>query len=648
MCGLGGILCFDPRWHVEAKALQAMARRLSHRGPDATGQEQTSLESPYFATGLVHCRLSILDLDPRANQPMSDAEGRFSIVFNGEIYNFRELRQELEQLLPGFRFRTRSDTEVLIAAYRAWGEKCLNRLNGMFAFVIIDHATRTVFAARDRLGQKPLYLAAIDADGNPIDLVGSAKVHRPISMLAFASEIGPLLELAWVPQEVRTDVLNQYLLWGYIPSPHTLYRGILALPPAHAVSIILQQSRAWRYFDPNQPGQVYQPHEDDLQTTRRLVLQAVKRQLVSDVPVGCFLSGGIDSSIVAAAMKQACGEDQEVLTFSIGFDDPRYDETPHALALAHHLKTTHRSFTVKPDAAHDLPIVARSFGQPFADSSALPTYYLAQVTRQAVKVALSGDGGDELFGGYDRYRAMRMAAGMPAALRWVLSRGSWQRLGGAHPKSRLARMKRFAAGLHLSPGCRYARYMELFAPAEVRELLGMEAAQALDESYLCKTFEALGHTRDEVQAALALDRLTYLPEDLLVKVDRCSMQHALEVRSPFMDHELVQFAAALPTESLIGRGSKTLLRQAFSKDMPAGHFSRPKMGFAVPVGEWFRAELRAMLHDLLLAQNSFCRSHLQMAKVQELLEEHEQQKRDHSQRLYALLMLELWSREQGA
>ena len=642
MCGLAGIISFDPRLPIDAKWLKALTESLAHRGPDASGMEQTSLESPYFATGLIHTRLSILDLDARANQPMSDASRRYSIVFNGEIYNFRELRQTVHKALPDFQFRTHCDTEVILAAYQAWGEKCLSRLNGMFAFVIIDHTTHTVFAARDRMGQKPLYLAAIDFDNQPLDLVSKSAVHRPIAAIAFASEIGALLHLPWIKREVCQDSLQQYLLWGYIPSPATIYDGIISLPPGHAMSIVLQQSRIWRYFDANQAEAGLLPGETDIQATRRLVVQSVGRQLVSDVPIGCFLSGGIDSSIIAAAMTQAVGDSRAVHTFSVGFDDPRYDETPYAQAAARHLKTTHQFFRVKPDAVADLPRIARAFGQPFADSSALPTYYLSQATRGQVKVALSGDGGDELFGGYDRYRAMHLSSALSPALAWLLSRPMWQRLPGVHPKSRMARMKRFLRSLQLAPGPRYAQYMQLFDPQQLRALLPAGQSANIDESYLVDQFAQMGAARNDVQRSLALDRVTYLPEDLLTKVDRCSMQHALEVRSPFMDHELVQYAATLSRRNLIGRGGKTLLRKAFEADMPAGHFNRPKMGFAIPIGQWFREGMREMLHDHLLGASSFCSSHFQRATIEQMIREHHEQRQDHTQRLYALLMLELW------
>jgi asparagine synthase (glutamine-hydrolysing) len=379
-------------------------------------------------------------------------------------------------------------------------------------------------------------------------------------------------------------------------------------------------------------------------TTRELVQAAVQRQLVSDVPLGCFLSGGRDSSVIAAAMRAAAPPGQKVLTFSMGFDDPRYDETPFAQRVAAHLGTTHRSFTCKPDAAADLPKLAEVFGEPFADSSALPTHYLSQQTRHEVKVALSGDGGDELFGGYDRYRAMWLSQKCPwlaylaGPLRWLPS---------GHPKSRLTRLKRWAATAHLPPGQRYASYLRLFDFPLLRQLLHpdlLESAPSGDN--LADLYTAALPGRDPVTAALAVDRATYLPEDLFTKVDRASMLHALEVRSPFMDPDLLTFASSLTTAQLLSGGPKRLLREAFAADLPPEVFHRPKMGFALPMGSWFRNELRGLLHESLFASDSFASQHFQVRVVRDLVEAHARGV-DHAQRLYALLMLELWYARRG-
>jgi asparagine synthase (glutamine-hydrolysing) len=368
----------------------------------------------------------------------------------------------------------------------------------------------------------------------------------------------------------------------------------------------------------------------------------VRDQLVSDVPIGCFLSGGMDSSVIAAAMKSAMPASQRPLTFSIGFDDPRYDEREYAAQVASHLGTDHRAFVVRPDAAADLPKIAAAFGEPFGDSSALPTYYLARETRKHVKVALSGDGGDELFGGYDRYRAMLLGRRLRTALTplpWAAIAPVLRRLPGGHPKSRWDRARRFATSLGLPAARRYSSYRRLFDAPLLRRLLKPEAAPALLEFDRVVASFATG---DPLRAAMASDRRLYLPDDLLTKVDRTSMQFALEVRSPFMDHRLVAFAAGLAREQLIGGGPKRMLREAFANDLPGWVFKRRKMGFAVPIGQWFRGKLRGMLHDHLFAADSFASSHFAPAVLRHLIDEHQRQRIDHSQHLYALLMLELW------
>ncbi|HZK81922.1 MAG TPA: asparagine synthase-related protein, partial [Humisphaera sp.] len=372
--------------------------------------------------------------------------------------------------------------------------------------------------------------------------------------------------------------------------------------------------------------------------TRATVIQAVHRQLVSDVPLGCFLSGGIDSSIIAAAARLA----GQLQTFSIGFDDARYDETEYALAVASHLGTQHHEFIVRPDAAADLPKLAAVFGEPFADSSALPTHYLARETREHVKVALSGDGGDELFGGYERYRAIqasRQLDRLPMALRkWISHGGAC--LPSGHPTSFVSKLRRFLKNIDQSAGARYSSYLRIFDDDTIGKLL--QAAPKMAPDFVAGQFEDLARKSDFAQAAMATDRVSYLPDDLLTKVDRASMLHALEVRSPFMDHELVHFAAGLTTDQLLKRGPKRMLREAFADDLPAWVFKRKKMGFAVPIGDWFRKELRPMLHDHLFATNSFAAGHFNRNVVERLVEDHETRRADHSQRLYALLMLELW------
>ena len=358
---------------------------------------------------------------------------------------------------------------------------------------------------------------------------------------------------------------------------------------------------------------------------------AVERQLVSDVPLGVLLSGGIDSSVVASCARKF----GPVQTFSIRFDDARYDESEHARQIAAYIGSQHHVFHVTPKVIEDLPKLAQVFGVPFADSSALPTHYLARETRKHVKVALSGDGADELFGGYDRYLAMQM----PNLKALAVLRPVGEALAKGHPKAFFTRLGRFMKTLGAADARRYASFLRLFDAKTVKLLIGRDLL--LDTAEFLYS-QHRSRSQDAVTAALSFDRGLYLPRDLLTKVDRCSMLHGLEVRSPFMDHELVQFAAGLTTDQLLKGGPKRMLREAFKDDLPAWVFKRKKMGFAVPIGEWFRGELRAMLRDTLFASNAFGRSHFNMKVVERLVDEHESGRVDHSQRLYALLMLELW------
>jgi asparagine synthase (glutamine-hydrolysing) len=634
MCGFAGVVVWDEKFRVSAETLKRMSAAIAHRGPDGEGiyispDGPITPETPQVA--LAHRRLAILDPDPRSNQPFTDEAGRW-LVFNGEIYNFRELRAELSRIRPEYVWRTSGDTEVLLVAYSVWGHQVVDHLNGMFAIAIWDTPNATLFLARDRMGQKPLYYAPLDEHGQPSDKM----LPRKLAALAFASELPAVTRLPWFRRDISPLAVTEYLQWGYIPHSQTIFQGSKQLAPG--MSLIIRhgaEPRANRIRTGIASRHRRVEDNDALIRTRETVCRAVRRQLVSDVPIGCFLSGGIDSSIIACAMRLAAGRDQPVMTFSVGFDDPRYDERPFAAEVARYLGTQHHAFCVKPNAADDLPKLASAYGEPFGDSSALPTYYLSRETRAHVKVALSGDGGDELFGGYDRYRAMFLGQRirrLTTPLPWKLLAPLFREMASGRPKSQRTRAARFLGSLALRPPLRYERYTQLF-----------------DQSFLEKfkmkpiSWRRFHPSCDPVTTVLELDRLTYLPDDLLTKVDRASMAWALEVRSPFMDHELVEFAANLRTNQLLdARGGKRMLREAFARDLPPAVFNRPKMGFAVPIGEWFRGELRSMLRDTLTASNSFASANFNMPVVRQMIEDHESGKVDHSQRLYALLMLELW------
>lgn len=603
MCGIAGVVSFDAEMPVTRDHLARMSAEIAHRGPDG---ERLWITPDFPRAGIAFRRLAVIDPEERAMQPMHSPDGRFTLAFNGEIYNYRKIRA----LLSPRDWQTEGDAEVLLAALATWGPQGLEHLSGMFAFALWDNVEKSLLLARDRMGQKPLYLS----------------IGR--SSIAFASELCALNAWPDWEQEIDPDSLVDYLRFGSPVPPRTLFVGCHQVLPGHYIKIttIEETLTQTRYFDPNPT-----PRADPSTDFRAMIERAVEEQLVSDVPLGVFLSGGIDSSIIARCARKH----GRVKTFSIGFDDPRYDETPFAREVAKHLDTDHHEFRVTPDAAVDLPNLARVYGDPFADSSALPTHYLSRETRKHVTVALSGDGGDELFAGYDRHRAIGMSI---RALRPLAPIG--RLLSRGHPKSKLTRVGRLIESAGLSEAARYLRYVSIFPDDTIRALLKRDRLSPAYE----RLWSDLRASRDATQTALAIDRVTYLPNDLLMKVDRASMLHALEVRSPFMDHDLVDAAAQLSTKQLLRRGKKSVLREVFAADLPASVFDRPKMGFAVPIGDWFRGALRPMLLDHLRASDSFAKQHFDTNVVDRLTDEHLSMRADHSQRLFALLMLEIWHR----
>ena len=615
MCGIAGIVSFGGP-PVDRAVVAAMGACLAHRGPDG---EDVWLD-PAGRCGLAHRRLAILDPEPRSDQPF--AEGDDTLVFNGEIYNYVDLRRDL----PG-PWRTTGDTETLLRALRTWGViRTLRRLEGMYAFGWWQGGTGRLTLARDPFGQKPLFFA--ESGGN----------------VAFASELSALRRVPWLRFEVDSFALSEYLRWGYVPQPRTIYAGVGKL-----------RNGSWRTLTSAGTGGLGNADEENggfqglgdaadaggtsgPADVRRLMLAAVDRQLLSDVPIGVLLSGGIDSSVIAAAAVAA--KRGPVRTFCVGFADARYDERPYARRVAAHLGTEHADAEVTPDVAEDLPVLARHFGEPFADSSALPTLHLARFVNRHVKVALGGDGGDELFGGYERYWAFAQSAflwplGPPAQLAARL-------LPDGHPKGAASRFKRFARALHLQPERRYLDLVRLFDDEQVTRLIGTGGRPTPHAALLAELLKHHGHR--PIAAAAAFDRRTYLVDDLHAKVDRAAMASSLEVRSPFMDRRLLSLAGRLRDDELMlgRRRGKRRLREAFADDLPAEMFSRRKMGFALPIGDWFRGPLRDMLTGQVLRPNGFCLTHFDPPAVRRLVEAHLSGREDHSQRLYALLFLEVW------
>ena len=621
MCGIAGRINFRSGAPVDAAVLERMGACLSHRGPDGDG---TYCEG---AVGLAHRRLAIIDLSPAGRQPMCTEDRELWITYNGEIYNFLALKADLEA--RGHRFRSRTDTEVILAAYRQFGVECLDRFRGMFAFAIWDARTRTLFIARDRLGKKPLSYW-VDQDG-----------------IAFASEPKAFLADPSFRPEPDPSAISHYLTYQYVPHPFSAFRGVRKLPPAHYLLVKdgkISTERYWRlrYGDKRRLNET-EACEELLWRLR----EAVRLRLISDVPLGAFLSGGIDSSAVVALMSEYGSS--PVKTFSIGFDEKEYDELPFARLVAQRYGTDHYEFIVRPDATTILPKLVWHYNEPFADSSAIPTYYLAQMTRQHVKVALNGDAGDENFAGYERYVANVMADysdRIPARVRSALQR-LVTRLPSSGRRGVLRKVKRFSEAISEPRERRYVRWMSHFHPSLKSELCRpefLERAAVDSVDILVKSYEA-SDALDFVDATLDVDVNNYLPDDLLVKVDIATMAHGLEARSPLLDHEFMEFAASLPSSlKLKGRVRKYIFREAVHDLLPNEIMNRPKMGFGVPIEQWFRRELREMASDLLLSPRAAQRGYFRAGTVAPLLDEHVRGDRPWHYQLWNLLMLELWHR----
>ncbi len=618
MCGIAGIADVTGR-PVDQSLLRAMTGVQAHRGPDGEAVVCRG------AVGLGHRRLAIIDLST-GDQPMSSDDGRVWIVFNGEIYNFRELRSELEA--AGARFRTKSDTEVILRAYEADGPACVSRLRGMFALAILDERHRRLVLARDRAGIKPL--------------VYSWDGHR----LLFASEIKGIVEDRTVTRDLDPEALGEYLTYHYIPAPRTIFASVRKLPPASLLVLPLdggapEITRYWRLrFAPDTTV----TEAEWIERLQAELADAVRCHMVSDVPIGAFLSGGVDSSTVVAFMAEA--SPTPIRTFSIGFDEADFDELRFARQVATRYGTDHYELVVKPAALDVLPKLAWHLDEPFADASAIPTYYVSKITREHVTVALSGDGGDESFGGYRRYaQAMALATRMdqgPGRMARPLFRLT-SRLLPVGARGQAWTGMRGAGTIE-----RYARLVTHERPETLRHALSDEWLREAGTVSAPRRFEQLlaaGGGLDAVSALQYIDMETYLPDDILAKVDRTSMAVSLESRVPLLDHRLLEFVATIPSSlKLVGGAGKHILKRAMSSRLPADILTRRKMGFGVPLGAWFRNELHDMTHDLLLDPRTRQRGIFRPSWVEGLLRTHDSARRDCSARLWAMLCLELWMR----
>lgn len=617
MCGIIG---FVSRTRISDKQFLSIGRDvLRHRGPDDAGEWW----SEDGRVGLAHRRLSIIDLSPAGHQPMRDEQRGLAIVFNGEIYNFRELRAELEQC--GYGFSSGSDTEVLLAAYDAWGMECLTRLNGMFAFALYDVRRQTAFLARDRAGEKPLFY------------------HLAQGTLHFASELKALISNPTLPRRIDSDSLDCYLAMGYVPGERCILQGYNKLPPAHALSFDLQRGTAkvWRYWHVPHLAPAAAAGEVDelglLNELEALLEDSVRRQLVADVPVGVLLSGGVDSSLITAMAVRASSR---VKTFTIGF--PGYgslDETEHARLIARHFGTEHMELVAQPTTADLIPHLARQFDEPMVDSSMIPTFLVSQLVRRHCTVALGGDGGDELFGGYGHYsRLLWMQSRLgrtPRPLRQTVSAITERLL----PVGMKGRNWLQGLGVDLQRGLPLiANY---FDATTRRHLMARHPGWNLVAESICR--ERVPPHPDLLQRATRMDFANYLAEDILVKVDRASMANSLEVRAPLLDYRLIEFAFGKVPSHLKAtpHDKKILLKRLTARVLPPEFDQQRKQGFSIPLAEWLKTgPFRNLFHEVLLDSGSL----FDQRTVRGLLKGQERG-RSNGERLFALVLFELWRRE---
>jgi asparagine synthase (glutamine-hydrolysing) len=620
MCGIAGFADITPRdgtITADRARLAAMCDVMRHRGPDDDG----FYVEPGLAIGMR--RLSIIDLST-GHQPIHNEERSVWVVFNGEIYNYRELRDALEA--AGHRFYTNSDTETIVHGYEEWGEHVFSRLRGMFAIAVWDARERSLLVARDRAGIKPLYY-------------GEGK-----GRLFFGSEAKCLLVNPEIDRELDPAALDHYLAYLYTPRDRAIFRGIRKLQPGHYLKLHNGRVSVERYWQFPIVNQFRGSEAEALEQLEQTLSTAVQSHMLSDVPLGAFLSGGVDSSVVVALMARASR--QPVKTFAIGFDESEFNELPHARRVAEHLGTEHHEFVVRPDATRILDRLIWHFDEPFADSSAIPTWYVSELARQHVTVVLSGDGGDELFGGYDRYlphpRVQSFDRIAPGVGRAVAS-AAWRALPhGARGKNFLRHVSRDGQGRYLDSVTFYhADEREALMSGDMRQALGAWDA----ETFFRAPFERLAPLPFAAQM-MAFDFETYLPEDCLTKVDRMSMAHSIESRVPLLDHLVIEFAASLPVEMKIhGTRRKHLLKELAFRLVPKEILDRPKQGFGVPIGHWFRGSMRDVFADVLSSPAARQRGYFDVAFVDRILDEHLAGTRDHSLRLWQLVVFELWHRQ---
>ena len=626
MCGISGIYNLDGA-PVDRSLLEHMNDTMIHRGPDGSGIYIDR------GIGLGHRRLAIIDLHT-GKQPMATEDGTLQVVFNGEIYNFLELRKVLEGF--GHRFRTQSDTEVLLYSYRQWGELFVEHLRGMFAIALWDSSNRKLMLIRDRVGKKPLYYFLND------------------KRLVFGSELKALLADPSIPREMDPAALDAYCSFGYVPSPLSIFKGIKKLPPAHMAVCTPDKTSLHAYWDVNMDT-VTEPIEEGraVAELREIFDESVRLRMISDVPLGAFLSGGVDSSAVVASMSLQ-DKANPCKTAAIGFDDKQFNELEFAGIVAKQYNTDHSEFVVRPDALDIIEKMVWHFDEPFADSSALPTWYVSKMARQKVTVALSGDGGDETFAGYiKRYSKNRFEHNVRRRLPSFIRQGLLGPLANIYPRvdfmPRPLRLKSFLTNLSLQHEQAYFRDMSFYFKPEMKKKLytpdfAVQVNAGGAQGFIASHF-AKNHNPDSTTRVQYVDIKSYLPEDILVKVDRMSMAHSLEVRAPILDHKVMEYAARLPSNmKLNGKESKYIFKK-MNKDRLSGEILyRKKQGFNVPLDGWLRGDLKELAHDTLFGSKSGLNDYFNISYVQNIWDNHQGKRENNGTPLWGLMMFGLWKR----
>jgi asparagine synthase (glutamine-hydrolysing) len=624
MCGICGIVHDDHGYPVDVDVLESMNDAMYHRGPDE-GRVHVAAGAALAAR-----RLAIIDV-LHSSQPLLNEDGTVVGVMNGEIYNFRELRERLAA--RGHTFSTRGDAETIVHLYEEEGVDFVRSLDGMFALAIYDTTSRRLVLARDRVGKKPLFYSA-----------------RP-GMISFASELRALLEDPEVPRDLDYQALDCYLAYQYVPAPYSAFKAVRKLPPASVLVYRSGRVSVRRYWSLDyRRKRVVTDRRELHEEIRETIGRAVRRRMVADVPLGAMLSGGVDSAAVVGSMAEASSE--PVKTFSVGFDNPAFSELGYARMIATQFGTEHHEHVVRPDAISLIPRIVAHYGEPYADSSALATFYLAELASRHVKVALNGDGGDENFAGYTRYAAnsvLRRLERVPPPIRQAVTALAHQMPPRSNVRSTYNRVRRIGRSLGLDAAARYGRYVSYFDSVEREELYTDEFRALIGPSVVADVIERPWNAlagADLLDVMLQTDVETYLPGDLLVKMDIATMAHSLEARSPLLDREVLELAASLPAElKMRGTEKKAIFRDALRGWIPDAILDRPKMGFEVPIVDWFRNELRGYARDVLLDPSTLERGYFRPSHVTGLLDRHAAGREDAANRIWALLMLEHWLRQ---